>query len=61
MADAFARIAAAQLGPKAVREADLAVANAATSAELVAYEDPDYMDAYRAGTRRSTRPGPCRG
>ncbi|MGA5135119.1 ATP-binding cassette domain-containing protein [Streptomyces olivoreticuli] len=50
VADAFARTAAAQLGPKAVREADLAVVHAATSAELVAYEDPGYMDAYRASS-----------
>ncbi|WP_424893253.1 ABC transporter ATP-binding protein [Streptomyces sp. XH2] len=50
VADAFARAAAAQLGPKAVREADLAVIDAATSAELVAYEDPAFMDAYRASS-----------
>ncbi|MDG4536804.1 ATP-binding cassette domain-containing protein [Streptomyces sp. AV19] len=50
VADAFARTAAAQLGPKAVREADLAVVHAATSAELVAYEDPGFLDAYRASS-----------
>ncbi|MCC3767662.1 ATP-binding cassette domain-containing protein [Streptomyces sp. UNOC14_S4] len=50
VADALARAAAVQLGPKAVREADLAVIAAATSAELVAYEDPAYMDAYRASS-----------
>ncbi|WP_367140625.1 MULTISPECIES: hypothetical protein [Streptomyces] len=50
VADAFARAAAAQLGPKAVREADLAVIDAAASAELVAYEDPAFMDAYRASS-----------
>ncbi|MEU2872997.1 ATP-binding cassette domain-containing protein [Streptomyces olivoreticuli] len=50
MADAFARAAAAQLGPKAVREADLEVIAAATGAELVAYEDPGFMDAYRASS-----------
>ncbi|MDT0449958.1 ATP-binding cassette domain-containing protein [Streptomyces hesseae] len=50
VADSFARAAASRLGPKAVREADLAVIDAATGAELVAYEDPDFMDAYRASS-----------
>ncbi|WKK27842.1 ATP-binding cassette domain-containing protein (plasmid) [Streptomyces olivoreticuli] len=50
VADALARAAAAQLGPKAVREADLEVIAAATGAELVAYEDPAFMDAYRASS-----------
>ncbi len=48
LADAFARAAAARLAPKVVREADLKVITAATSAELVAYEDPDFDNAYAA-------------
>ncbi|MFF5333237.1 hypothetical protein [Streptomyces sp. NPDC013181] len=46
--DAAARAAAARLAPKAVREADLQVITAATAAELVAYEDPEFEDAHAA-------------
>ncbi|WOI60929.1 hypothetical protein [Streptomyces fradiae] len=46
--DAGARASAARLAPKAVREADLQVITAATAAELVAYEDPDFEDAHAA-------------
>lgn len=45
-----ARAAAAQLAPKAVREAGLEVITAATAAELVAYEDPDFEDAHAAAS-----------
>ncbi|AOT58139.1 ATP-binding cassette domain-containing protein [Streptomyces fradiae] len=48
LVDAFARAAAARLAPKVTREADLKVITAATSAELVAYEDPDFDNAYAA-------------
>ncbi|CAL9629055.1 ATP-binding cassette domain-containing protein [Streptomyces sp. enrichment culture] len=48
LADAFARAAAARLAPKVTREADLKVITAATAAELVAYEDPDFDNAYAA-------------
>ncbi|MYV68247.1 ATP-binding cassette domain-containing protein [Streptomyces sp. SID2131] len=46
--DAVARSAAARLAPKVVREADLKVISAATSAELVAYEDADFENARQA-------------
>nr|WP_234379958.1 hypothetical protein [Streptomyces sp. CMB-StM0423] len=55
--DAAARAAAAQLAPKAVREADLAVITAATGAELVAYEDPDFEDAHAAASDGADRTG----
>jgi ATP-binding cassette subfamily B protein len=48
LADAFARAAATRLAPKVTREADLKVITAATAAELVAYEDPDFDNAYAA-------------
>ncbi|WBB58659.1 ATP-binding cassette domain-containing protein [Streptomyces sp. WMMC500] len=48
--DGGARAAAAQLAPAAVREADLQVITAATGAELVAYEDPDFEDALAAAS-----------
>ncbi|WP_282576156.1 ATP-binding cassette domain-containing protein [Streptomyces lichenis] len=48
LADAGAKAAAARLAPKVVREADLQVITAATGAELVAYEDPDFADAHQA-------------
>ncbi|WP_432061533.1 ATP-binding cassette domain-containing protein [Streptomyces sp. S1] len=46
--DAVARSAAVRLAPKVVREADLKVISAATSAELVAYEDADFENARQA-------------
>lgn len=48
--DAAARASAARLAPKTVREADLEVITAATGAELVAYEDPDFEDAHAAAS-----------
>ncbi|MFE4973514.1 ATP-binding cassette domain-containing protein [Kitasatospora sp. NPDC056651] len=56
LADATAQAAAARLAPKVVREADLQVITAATRAELIAYEDPDFSNAYEAaadGTERT--------
>lgn len=55
--DACARASAAQLAPKAVREADLEVITAATAAELVAYEDPDFADAYAAASDGAEKTG----
>ncbi|MCX0247888.1 ABC transporter ATP-binding protein [Streptomyces drozdowiczii] len=55
--DAVARAAAARLAPKAVREADLQVITAATAAELVAYEDPDFEDAHAAGSDGAEKTG----
>lgn len=55
--DAAARAAAAQLAPKAVREADLAVITAATAAELVAYEDPAFEDAHAAASDGADKTG----
>ncbi|MFK0120111.1 ABC transporter ATP-binding protein [Streptomyces sp. NPDC090994] len=55
--DAFARAFAARLAPKAVREADLRVITAATNAELVAYEDPDFSDAHTAAASGAAKTG----
>ncbi|MCX4902550.1 ATP-binding cassette domain-containing protein [Streptomyces sp. NBC_00892] len=55
--DAGARAAAARLAPKAVREADLEVITAATAAELVAYEDPDFEDAHAAASDGAEKTG----
>ncbi|WP_369386220.1 hypothetical protein AB5J72_00205 [Streptomyces sp. CG1] len=55
--DAAARASAAQLAPKAVREADLEVITAATAAELVAYEDPDFADAHAAASDGAEKTG----
>lgn len=55
--DAGARGAAAQLAPKAVREADLEVITAATAAELVAYEDPGFEDAHAAASDGADKTG----
>ncbi|MFF4407784.1 ATP-binding cassette domain-containing protein [Streptomyces sp. NPDC001262] len=55
--DAAARAAAARLAPKAVREADLEVITAATAAELVAYEDPDFEDAHAAASDGAEKTG----
>ncbi|MGW2849167.1 ABC transporter ATP-binding protein [Streptomyces sp. NPDC001274] len=55
--DAGARAAAARLAPKAVREADLQVITAATAAELVAYEDPDFEDAHAAADDGAEKTG----
>ncbi|MGW0601766.1 ABC transporter ATP-binding protein [Streptomyces sp. NPDC002776] len=55
--DATARAAAARLAPKAVREADLQVITAATSAELVAYEDPEFEDAHAAASDGAEKTG----
>ncbi|WP_240467832.1 hypothetical protein [Streptomyces albus] len=55
--DAGARAAAARLAPKAVREADLEVITAATAAELVAYEDPDFADAHAAASDGAEKTG----
>ncbi|WP_240152283.1 ATP-binding cassette domain-containing protein [Streptomyces mobaraensis] len=55
--DAGARAAAARLAPKAVREADLKVITAATAAELVAYEDPDFEDAHAAASDGAEKAG----
>ncbi|MET8747243.1 ATP-binding cassette domain-containing protein [Streptomyces sp. NPDC004728] len=55
--DAGARAAAARLAPKAVREADLQVITAATAAELVAYEDPDFEDAHAAASDGAEKTG----
>ncbi|GAA2134001.1 ABC transporter ATP-binding protein [Streptomyces synnematoformans] len=55
--DACARAAAARLAPKAVREADLEVITAATAAELVAYEDPDFADAHAAASDGAEKTG----
>ncbi|MEV0281709.1 ATP-binding cassette domain-containing protein [Streptomyces sp. NPDC050610] len=55
--DAAARAAAARLAPKTVREADLAVITAATAAELVAYEDPDFEDAHAAASDGAEKTG----
>ncbi|MFI2435627.1 ABC transporter ATP-binding protein [Streptomyces sp. NPDC018693] len=55
--DAAARAAAARLAPKAVREADLQVITAATAAELVAYEDPDFEDAHAAASDGAEKTG----
>ncbi|QES39553.1 ABC transporter ATP-binding protein [Streptomyces venezuelae] len=53
--DAAARAAAARLAPKAVREADLQVITAATTAELAAYEDPHFADAHTAASQGAER------
>lgn len=55
--DAAARAAAARLAPKAVREADLQVITAATAAELVAYEDPEFEDAHAAASDGAEKTG----
>lgn len=55
--DAAARASAARLAPKAVREADLEVVTAATAAELVAYEDPDFEDAHAAASDGAEKTG----
>ncbi|MFJ8852327.1 ABC transporter ATP-binding protein [Streptomyces sp. NPDC102437] len=55
--DAAARAAAARLAPKAVREADLQVITAATDAELVAYEDPEFEDAHAAASDGAEKTG----
>ncbi len=55
--DGGARAAAARLAPKAVREADLEVITAATSAELVAYEDPGFEDAHAAASDGAEKAG----
>ncbi|MEU6965476.1 ATP-binding cassette domain-containing protein [Streptomyces chrestomyceticus] len=55
--DAAARASAAQLAPKAVREADLEVITAATAAELAAYEDPNFEDAHAAATDGADKTG----
>jgi ATP-binding cassette subfamily B protein len=55
--DASGRAAAARLAPKAVREADLRVITAATRAELVAYEDPDFEDAHAAASDGAEKAG----
>ncbi|MER7350726.1 ATP-binding cassette domain-containing protein [Streptomyces aurantiacus] len=55
--DAAARASAAQLAPKAVREADLEVITAAEAAELVAYEDPDFEDAHAAASDGAEKTG----
>ncbi|MFI8930661.1 ABC transporter ATP-binding protein [Streptomyces sp. NPDC053474] len=55
--DAAARAAAAQLAPKAVREADLEVITAATAADLVAYEDPDFESARTAASDGAAKTG----
>jgi len=55
--DAAARVSAARLAPKTVREADLEVITAATAAELVAYEDPDFEDAHAAASDGAERTG----
>ncbi|MDT0446798.1 ATP-binding cassette domain-containing protein [Streptomyces johnsoniae] len=47
-ANAAARLAAARIAPKCVREADLAVLAAATGLELAAYEEPGVEDALQA-------------
>jgi ATP-binding cassette subfamily B protein len=57
LCDAAARAAAARLAPKAVREADLEVITAATAAELVAYEDPDFEDAHAAASDGAEKTG----
>ncbi|MES9504018.1 ABC transporter ATP-binding protein [Streptomyces koyangensis] len=48
LADAAARAAAARLGPKCSREADLQVLDAAARVELIAYEHPGFEDALDA-------------
>ncbi|WP_446461085.1 ATP-binding cassette domain-containing protein [Streptomyces sp. BRA346] len=55
--DAAARASAARLAPKVVREADLEVITAATAAELVAYEDPDFEDAHAAASDGAEKTG----
>ncbi|MEV7384311.1 ATP-binding cassette domain-containing protein [Streptomyces lydicus] len=57
LCDAAARAAAARLAPKAVREADLQVITAATTAELAAYEDPDFEDAHAAASDGAEKTG----
>ncbi|MFJ4791780.1 ATP-binding cassette domain-containing protein [Kitasatospora purpeofusca] len=56
LAEAAAQGAAARLAPRVVREADLLVIGAATRAEAIAYEDPEFATAYEAaadGTERA--------
>lgn len=48
LAAAGATLAAARVAPKAARDADLRVQEAATGAELIAYEHPGYEDALDA-------------
>ncbi|MER8100986.1 ATP-binding cassette domain-containing protein [Kitasatospora sp. NPDC094016] len=55
LADAAAQGAAARLAPKVVREADLQVIAAATRAELIAYEDPAFSNAYEAAADSTDR------
>ncbi|MET9290614.1 ATP-binding cassette domain-containing protein [Streptomyces sp. NPDC003077] len=55
--DAAAHASAARLAPKAVREADLKIITAATAAELVAYEDPDFADAHDAASDGAEKAG----
>ncbi|MES4908869.1 MULTISPECIES: hypothetical protein [unclassified Streptomyces] len=55
--DTGARAAAARLAPKAVCEADLEVITAATTAELVAYEDPHFADAHAAASDGADKTG----
>ena len=49
--NAVAQLAAARLAPKVAREADLEVLSAATSVELIAYEDPGFEDALEAADK----------
>ncbi|MFB6989119.1 ABC transporter ATP-binding protein [Streptomyces sp. NPDC056304] len=51
LADAAAQGAAARLGPKAAREADIQVLTAAASVELSAYEHPGFEDSLDAAGR----------
>ncbi|MFI7008898.1 ABC transporter ATP-binding protein [Streptomyces sp. NPDC050145] len=51
LTDAAAQAAAARLGPKAARQADLQVLHAAAGVELAAYEHPGFEDSLEAAGR----------
>ncbi|MEU3566836.1 ATP-binding cassette domain-containing protein [Kitasatospora sp. NPDC036755] len=55
LSEAAARAAAFRLAPRVVREADLQVIAAATRVELIAYEDPDFSNAYEAAADGTDR------